>query len=95
MKRLLLISACFIFLCWPGHEAAAQRRSSPTARPAAVSSRVPRPVSTLRSPSFPQYYIKDQAGFPIPVVPIFIVPVAPPVPPASVAKPACYRFFCD
>jgi hypothetical protein len=26
MKRLLLISTCLVFLCWPGHEAAAQRR---------------------------------------------------------------------
>jgi hypothetical protein len=91
MKRWLLVSACVMFLCWPGHEAAAQWRSSPTTRPA-MSSRVPRP---LYIPSFPQYYIKDQTGVAIPVVPVFVVPIAPPPSPAPVAKPACYRFFCD
>jgi hypothetical protein len=26
MKRLLFVSACLMLFCWPGHEAAAQRR---------------------------------------------------------------------
>jgi hypothetical protein len=83
-----------MFLCWPGHEAAAQWRSSPTARPA-IASQIPRPIYAPRLSSFPQYYIKDSTGFPIPVVPVFVIPVAPPPSPAPVAKPACYRFFCD
>jgi hypothetical protein len=91
MKRLLLVSACFMLLCWPGHEAAAQQRNSPTARPV-ISSWVP---YAPRLSAFPQYYIKDSTGFPIPVVPVFVIPVAPPPSPAPVAKPACYRFFCD
>jgi hypothetical protein len=94
MKRLLLVSACLIFLCWSSHEAAAQRRSSPMVQPA-VSFRVPQPVNTFRPFAFPQYYIKDSTGFPIPVVPVFVVPVVPPPASAPVAKPACYRFFCD
>jgi hypothetical protein len=94
MKRWLLISTCLVFLFWPGHKATAQRRHSPPARPA-VSSQVPHPVYAPRLYSLPQYYIKDQTGFPIPVVPVFVVPIAPPPPPAPVAKPACYRFFCD
>jgi len=44
---------------------------------------------------FPQYYVKDQLGFAHPVVPVFVVPVAPPPAPVPVAKPSCYRFFCD
>jgi hypothetical protein len=44
---------------------------------------------------FPQYYIKDHLGFAHPVVPVFVVPVAPAAPPMPVAKPSCYRFFCD
>jgi hypothetical protein len=61
-----------------------------------VPSRALRPVARpVVVPRVPQFYYKDHLGFAHPVVPVFIVPVAPPPPPVPVAKPPCQRFFCE
>jgi hypothetical protein len=69
-----------------GHGASHRPAPALTSRPAH------RPVVV---PPFPQYYIKAHDGSAIPVVPIFVVPVAPAPAPVPVTKPSCYRFFCD
>jgi hypothetical protein len=59
-----------------------------------IPSHAPKPI--LVAPAFPQYYIKAHDGSAIPVVPVFVVPVAPPpAAPVPIARPSCYRFFCD